>query len=352
MDIRTLARRWRPHLAYSARSVIAAVTALALAQTLKLPLALWAVLTAVIVTQINVGRSLKATIDYFIGTIGGAIYGGAVGILVPHVSEIAMLGTLALVLAPLLVIAATNSSFAVAPITGVLVLLIPDLIQSTPLAATFDRVLEVALGGATGLIVSLALPSTAHRLFAEATANMLSQMAQALEVLLSQSQHRLDEDGLNRLQDALLHAVTHLSAVSADAEDERMVRFAGVGLTAPLLRTMMRLRYDIVTIGRAVSEPLSPDIETRLEAPLSQVRTAFAAYLHACGAAVLERRAAPLLHPIQSALHFYAAEVAAARRDGLTVKLSEDATQRFFALGFILEQMHHDIQDLARLVNA
>jgi transposase len=30
------------------------------------------VLTAVIVTQMNVGRSLKVTIDYFIGTISGA----------------------------------------------------------------------------------------------------------------------------------------------------------------------------------------------------------------------------------------------------------------------------------------
>jgi uncharacterized membrane protein YccC len=136
MDIRTFANRWRPRLAYAARSIIAAVAALALAQALKLPLALWAVLTAVIVTQMNVGRSLKATINYFVGTIGGAIYGCAVGILVPHVSEIAMLGTLALILAPLLVIAATNSSFAVAPITGVLVLLIPDLIHSSPLRAT------------------------------------------------------------------------------------------------------------------------------------------------------------------------------------------------------------------------
>src|SRR5579862_8148717 len=133
MDIRSLACRWRPQLAYSARSVIAAVIAFALAQTLKLPLALWAVLTAVIVTQMNVGRSLKVTIDYFIGTTSGAIYGGVVGILVPHVSEIAMLGALALILAPLLVIAAANSSFSVAPITGVIVLFIPDLIQSTPL---------------------------------------------------------------------------------------------------------------------------------------------------------------------------------------------------------------------------
>jgi hypothetical protein len=44
--------------------------------------AVWAVLTAIILTQISVGRSLKATIDYLAGTIGGAIYGGVVSVLV------------------------------------------------------------------------------------------------------------------------------------------------------------------------------------------------------------------------------------------------------------------------------
>ena len=47
------------------------------------PLVLWSVLTAVIVTQSSVGRSVKATIDYLVGTLGGAIYAGAVAALIP-----------------------------------------------------------------------------------------------------------------------------------------------------------------------------------------------------------------------------------------------------------------------------
>jgi uncharacterized membrane protein YccC len=206
MNIRALARRWRPQLIYSAKSVIAAVTAFALAQATNLSFPLWAALTALIVTQISVGRSLKATIDYFVGTVGGATYGGAIGILVPNVNEIATFGALALTLAPLVVVAAIKPSFAVAPITGVLVLLIPGVIHSTPLASAFDRVLEVALGGGTGLIVSLVLPLTAHRLFAKAAANVLKQMAQVVEVALVPSQNRVDRDGLNRLQEAILQA--------------------------------------------------------------------------------------------------------------------------------------------------
>jgi uncharacterized membrane protein YgaE (UPF0421/DUF939 family) len=54
-------------LALSIRVTIAALAALALAQVLQLPLPLWAVLTAVIVTQVSVGRSMKATFDYLMG---------------------------------------------------------------------------------------------------------------------------------------------------------------------------------------------------------------------------------------------------------------------------------------------
>ena len=101
-----LIRHRRVQLALSIRVTIAAVVSLALAQFSQLPLPLWAVMTAVIVTQMSVGRSLKATFDYLVGTLGGAIYGGAVGLLVPHSNEIALLAVLAMAVAPLTLLAA------------------------------------------------------------------------------------------------------------------------------------------------------------------------------------------------------------------------------------------------------
>jgi hypothetical protein len=53
---------------------------------------------------------------------------------------------------------------------------------------------------------------------------------------------------------------------------------------------------------------------------------------------------------VESALDAYAAEVAALRRDGLTRSLPGDAAERFFALGFALEQMHDNFKDLKRCV--
>src|SRR3981081_4213472 len=125
---------------------------------LKLPL--WAVLTSLIVTQMSVGRSLKATRDYLVGTVGGAIYGGAVAVLIPHSGEGALLAVLVLAVAPLAFIAAINPSLNVATVTAIIVLLVPTRSHVSPLASAIDRVLEVAVGALTGLLVSfLVLPS-------------------------------------------------------------------------------------------------------------------------------------------------------------------------------------------------
>ena len=65
-------RHRRVQLALSIRVTFAALVALALAQFSQLPLPLWAVLSAVIVTQMSVGRSLKAAFDYLAGTLGAS----------------------------------------------------------------------------------------------------------------------------------------------------------------------------------------------------------------------------------------------------------------------------------------
>ena len=88
--MRTFAKRmfdqlWsrKTQLALAVRIASAGVAAYAIALALHLMLPLWAVLTSLIVTQMSVGRSLKATRDYMLGTIGGAIYGGAIAVLIP-----------------------------------------------------------------------------------------------------------------------------------------------------------------------------------------------------------------------------------------------------------------------------
>ena len=220
-----LLREHRVQLALSIRVTIAALVALALAQLLQLPLPLWAVLTAVIVTQMSVGRSLMATFDYLVGTLGGAIYGGAIGVLIPHSSEIALLAVLALAVTPLAFIAAINPRFSVAPITAIIVLLIPTITHVSPFTSALDRVIEVALGGVTGLVVSfLLLPASAHPQVVQAAARTLDAMAHALGELLAGLTQGLDVEALHRIQDGIGQALVHMNVVGAEAERERSTR--------------------------------------------------------------------------------------------------------------------------------
>src|SRR5262245_63968922 len=153
--LRRLPRERGAELRRCVRMTTAAVLSLAVAHLLNLPIALWTVLTAVILTQMSVGRSLKATTDYLLGTLGGAIYAGAVGTLVPHDSEATLLVALAIAVAPAALVVAVNPRFSAATFTAVMVFLAPSITHAGPIASAAERVLEVAVGGVVGLFVSL-----------------------------------------------------------------------------------------------------------------------------------------------------------------------------------------------------
>src|SRR5258708_12631006 len=80
----SLLRSRKAQLALAFRVTIGAAGAYAIATAIHLRLPLWAVLTSLIVTQMSVGRSLKATRDYMLGTAGAALYPRALSLFVPH----------------------------------------------------------------------------------------------------------------------------------------------------------------------------------------------------------------------------------------------------------------------------
>jgi uncharacterized membrane protein YccC len=245
-------RSRKVELGLGLRVTVAAMGALTIALAVGLKLPLWAVLTSIIVTQMSVGRSLKATRDYLIGTVGGAIYGGAIAVLIPHSGEGALLAVLVLSVAPLAFIAAINPSLNVATITATIVLLLPLMSHASPLDSAIDRVLEVTVGALTGLLVSfVVLPSRAHSQIRANAARALELMASALNELLSGLTRGRDNDALHALQDGVGTALVGLNATGAEAERERAARLSSGPDTGPLLRTVLRLRHDLVMIGRA-----------------------------------------------------------------------------------------------------
>src|SRR3954467_4167143 len=336
-------------LALAVRIAVAAVAAYAIAVALHLMLPLWAVLTSLIVSQMSVGRSLKATRDYMLGTVGGAIYGGAIAVLIPHSGEGGLLALLVLAVTPLAFVAAINPSLSSATVTAVIVLLLPAMHQSNPLDSAIDRVIEVTVGALTGLPVSfLVLPSRAVSQLRVNAANLLDLLAAAFAELLAGLTRGLDNDALHRIQDGIGAALAGLNATGAEAERERAARLSSGPDTGPLLRTILRIRHDVVMIGRTSGVPLPANVQTRLARPLSDVSKAIVGFMGAVATSLRNEGGAVDIQPVDDALQAYSAEVAAVRSDGLIRGLPGDAAERFFALGFSLEQMRQNLNDLDR----
>ena len=159
-----------------------------------------------------------------------------------------------------------------------------------------------------------------------------------------------DNDALHRIQDGIGAALVGLNATGAEAERECAAHLSSGPDTGPLLRTILRLRHDVVMIGRASVVPLPSELQARLAAPLAKVSDAIVTYLGSTAAALRSGVGAPAIWPIHEALQGYAAEIASLRSEGLTRGLPVDVAERFFALGFSLEQMRQNLKDLERCV--
>jgi hypothetical protein len=139
-----------------------------------------------------------------------------------------------------------------------------------------------------------------------------------------------------------------LSAIGAEAEQERA---AGIGAdpdTGPLLRTLVRLRHDLVNFGRAAMVPLPEALFARIRSSLDRIAEAAGEYLLASSAALGARRQPPPLCAVDAALADYSATAVALRKEGLTRSLAAETAEHFFALKFALEQLRRNFKDLER----
>jgi hypothetical protein len=227
----------------------------------------------------------------------------------------------------------------------------PTITHSGPIASAFERLTEVAVGGVCGLVVSfLVLPARAHELAIESAARMLELIADSLPQLLSGFGHELESSAIRKVQDTIGASLARLNTTFQEVRHEQIARLADLPDPGPLLRTLLRLRHDLIMIGRSAMVPLPDELQLRLCRLIATCAESAATYLRANSAALLDRRSAAPLDAFEAALNAYAAEIGAVRHEGLTRNLQTDTVERLFALGFTLEQLHRHFIDLARCV--
>jgi uncharacterized membrane protein YccC len=349
-------RRWaganRAALRLCVRMTFAGVVAYALAQMFNLPQGYWAVFSAIIIMQASVGGSVKATLDRVIGTLGGAVAGGAVAYFTPHGDSVSVGIAVIIALVPLTLVAALRPNYRIAPLTAVIVLLTPGAQQLGALASAFYRIIEITLGCLVGLVASLVvLPARAHSFVIAAAARMLGHLADLLGDWLAVLAGSSDRARIPQLQEDIRAGLARLEIAAGEARQERKTHLTAEFDPDPLVRTVFRLRHDLVMIGRVAAEPLPEAVVARLRGSITEVSGATQQFLRDSADALMQRRSPPALARVETVLERFVDEITALRREGVVIRgLSADDAGRLFALGFALEQLRRDFEDFGNRV--
>jgi uncharacterized membrane protein YccC len=338
-------------LRLAVRVTAAAVLAFAFAKLLGFH-GYWAVITAIIVMQTSVGGSLKASVDQLLGAMAGALYGASIAAIVPHATTTGLAAAMAIAIAPLALLGAIRPNFKAAPITAFLVLAPISGQDVAPLEFAVDRILEISIGGLAGMAISLfVLPARAHHLLARVAATVVDLNSDLMVALFEGLTNDTGRPGLLAQHAAIRKALVQAETAAEEARRERKSYLTGSPDPEPLVRTLYRLRHDLVMVGRATAKPLPAVLAARLEPKLLAVRDAASNLLRAMAEALRTRQAPPNLERLESALRDYVAEMEAVWKDPVTQALAAEDAGRIFALRFALDQMIQDCRDLTDRIN-
>ncbi len=337
--------RHRIELGLSLRISAAGVASYALGTALGLAQSYWAVFTTVVVMQASVGGSMKASLDRIVGTIGGAAWGVAVAVTVPHPGAVATGFALALTLLPLAAVAAFRPAYRVAAVTGTIVLL-GRFGQLSVVDAALDRVFEIGLGSVVALAVAVTVtPTRAHGLLGGAGREALAEMAGLCAALFADLAAAADLPTVLGFHDRIRRALARAVTAADEAARERRSLVSDAPDPAPLVRCLRRLSHDFVIVARARSAPLPAPVTERLGPPVAALSAALSAHLGEIGAALATRSAPPA--PVADGFDRFQQAMAEMRRDGVTRALSGEEVERVFGLSFGLEQIRGNLDDLA-----
>ena len=214
-----------------------------------------------------------------------------------------------------------------------------------PFGFAVDRVLEVGLGCAAGLVVSvLIVPARASRLVLETAAQVMRLLAEQLEAMSALSDQA--QADLSALAVRTRETLTKLETLVGEAARERRSRLADAPDPEPLFRTLMRLRHDVVMLRRALREPRHEALREHVAQPWSRAARTGAAALRDLGQALSEGQAPERSAAVAEAVGDYRSALDDMRRRELTKPLPTDAVWLLFGAGFALEQFRRDLDDL------
>ncbi len=341
----TRAEMW-PRLRLAIQTTVAACLAYVIVDALGLPQGFWAVMTAILVTQANVGASLGLAAERLGGSLLGVIVGGAVAVSLADAQELKFAG-LAVTVLVLGFFSARRPSLRIACVTAAIVVL-GDPRLGPPIASAEYRMIEVVVGTIVALLTSLTVfPSRAGPSFAAHVTRTFTPLFEvARDTLAAAMGQPLDIEAMGAQGARIRAAFAEGDTLAREARLEVAGYLADSPDPEAILRALRRLWHTEIMLLRAVAQPLPAKAVQILGPQIETLRTAIDDVAKQLSSPTTAY-AAPNLSEVESALAAIEHRMEEMRARGETRDLSMDDVIRLMAFDFALGQLRLNLRDIA-----
>lgn len=272
-----------PRMRQAIQTTIAACVSYVAADAAGLSQGFWAVMTAILVTQANVGASLGLAIERLMGSLLGVVVGGVVAIALADAHEWRFAG-LAVTVLVLAFFAARRPALRIACVTAAIVVL-GDPSLGPPITSAETRMMGVVIGTVVAIATMLIVfPSRAGIAFAKHVKSTLIPLIDLLSGILAGAVGKTG-DGVGDGQpiDAERAAEYGAKIRSALGTGDKLAGDARLEVTGyvgdspdpeSILRALRRLWHTEIILLRATAQPLPTRAIERLGPAIGELRAA------------------------------------------------------------------------------
>lgn len=336
-----------PRVRQAIQTTIAACLSYVATDALGMAQGFWAVMTAILVTQANVGASLAFAMQRLGGSLLGVLVGGGVAVALADVHELRFAG-LAVTVLVLAFFAAQRPALRIACVTAAIVIL-GDPSVATPVASAVNRMVEVSIGSVIAIATTLfVFPSRAGSAYAQHVSRLIVPLFQLLNRTLDAALGPipLSTDEAAAFGERIRKAFASGHALAREARMEVAGHIADSPDPESIQRALRRLWHTEIMLLRAVQQPLpslaidvlSPDI-----AALKGSLDVLALQLAGDGGHYEN----PDLSGVEVALAAIEHKLEHMRAGGQFRAMTMDEVIRLMAFDFALGQLRLNLRDLA-----
>ncbi len=323
---------------------IAALLSMLVYQAMHLEHGYWAVISAIIVMQANLGGSIRAGIDRLVGTAIGALLGtlafryiglGPISVGISIALTIFVCSWIGL-----------KQSYRLAGVTASIVLLMGE---TNPWQAGWNRFLDVVLGVVIALIVSALWPSRARNELRNAIGQRFVECDRLLNLLMDCLRGECPSEQVESQKAILRDQAVQVRALLADTSREPGDQSATQSYEL-LVDVAQRVSDHLIGMHYAAREMMRDTFQQSLSPQIEAITRELSSTLNQISAAILNGKAVVQLSKLQDTFQEFEQEFAARRERGESLQFDKDELLRFYSFVYRLRETIEEVDRAALLL--